>query len=245
MEPVGGRELLIGSYANGGRSPEGGMLFTAGRSTGIFHIDKNATSNASVGDNFSFGTELGCNPGFCPNESDDDALVVHNGANDNGTLGFPEHSYFLIRRANGEIAQYHRKDPSDGNPYTESTRWSSHPDYTTFCAAEGIGYGQHDAYAYRLSDDKEIKVLDGNYFWPYLWVDDGGSDAINHGKSSARFAAKTSGARVKMMLTDSRRDFSKMRNSGIYDFCGRKVSASVLMKNKSSSNLPGIFIVKE
>jgi hypothetical protein len=242
LEPVGSLELLISAYANGCRSPDGGILFTAGRETGTYYIDKDAVSNANVKETIRFSEELGCNPGFSPGGTDDDAMVLHNGAGEQGaTLGLPGHTYFVIRRPSGEIIQTHRKDPSDGNPYTESTRWSSHENYTTFCAASGVGSGLHNAYIYRVSDDKELRVLEGNYFWPYLWVDNG--NAIKPSGMNNKEGHLAGKGLARKVVSCSPERIANLGNAKIYDLSGRKIMRSPNVNGKTGTGLFRVFVV--
>jgi hypothetical protein len=58
------------------------------------------------------------------------------------------------------------------NPYVDETQWSNHPD---FAAAKGSLRDEtapFDVYVYRVWDGMHLKILEGNYSFPYLWVDE-------------------------------------------------------------------------
>jgi len=83
------------------------------------------------------------------------------------------HKMFYIAKVRGEIARTITKDSSDGNIYFDTPEWSTHPDYAAVVASPKLVEPPFDVYLYRIHDDSLMKVLDGNYYWPHLWVEGG------------------------------------------------------------------------
>jgi hypothetical protein len=58
------------------------------------------------------------------------------------------------------------------NPYIDETQWSNHQDFAAAKASLRLTTAPFDIYVYRVWDGTHLKVLEGNYSFPYLWVDE-------------------------------------------------------------------------
>jgi len=188
-EPSGEAHVLLPYYANAGRSKNGKWLFTSGRVTTMYEVDSLSTSNTQYKKRTIFEEELwGCNPSTSPHESDSNVRVMY--------LNVP-HNGFYIAKTDGEIVDSIMKDPSDGNGYWDTPEWSTHKNFATVVGSKESVQPPYDIYLFRVSDGAVLKVLEGNYHWPHLWVGDYVIDA--------KYTKRSTGTSQRVTLTLSQK----------------------------------------
>lgn len=173
MAPVGSPTEIMEYQANGGRSVSGAWMFVAGGCPGTFRIDPTGVQDVTVHETVSLSLQDwsaedsldGCNPSMSPHERDDDVRVMYV----DGYEDFNHRAYWLcdVRGDNRRKVMWN----SSENPYIDEPQWSNHPDYAAGKASQTNVTAPFDLYLFKVWDGSMIKVLEGNYSFPYLWVD--------------------------------------------------------------------------
>jgi len=188
-QPIGSSSVLLQHYVNSGRSLSGGVMFTSGRATGVYKIDPNAVSNASIQSSTEWFDDPGCNPSISAHTNDAEVMVMINGAADNSDLGYTaadQHRYFLIRRQDGSVYKHIYKDDTDGNSHWDTPEYSTDPNYATVVGGPGDLAAPYDLYLFRISDEQALRVVNGNNCWPHLWVSTSAGSPIKQRPTSFR-----------------------------------------------------------
>jgi len=158
--PVGNWSILLPCFGNGGRSKNGKWMFSSGRTTIMYEIDPLITDSAEP--KRTIYDIKGCNPSMSPHENDSAIRVMY--------LNVP-HDGFYIADVFGDVKDSIMKDPSDGNRYWDTPEWSTHKDFAAAVASPMYSAPPFDIYLYRTTDHSVLRVLDGNYHLPHLWVE--------------------------------------------------------------------------
>lgn len=167
--PVGDARKLNSLYINGGRSVSGRWLFAAGGFPGTFRLQSaTSTSNADIAESIYFGNNTGqketdidgCNPSISPHPSDNDVRVMY--------LDDPHLGVFVCDVRNNNRRYIEWKDSE--NPYLDEPEWSTGEDFATGKASAGFVEPPFDLYLMRVTDGATLKVMDGNYSFPHLWL---------------------------------------------------------------------------
>jgi hypothetical protein len=171
----GTRQTLISYYANAGRSVQGGWLFASSRGTGTYQINPSATSattplatNTFPGNNNS--GLWGCNPTVSPHPTDATTQMMW--LNNSSPA---VHDTIYVGTPLGQLLYTIPKDNADGNTVWDTPRWSNDTNYAAAVASATLERTPYDLYLIRLSDKSQLRVVDGNYQTPYLWIDEGQS----------------------------------------------------------------------
>lgn len=173
MTPIGSPQRLMSYQANGGRSASGAWMFTAGGCPGTFRIDPTGVRDVTIHEEISLSINAwddtdsldGCNPSMSPHEDDNVLRVMYVLRNND----MNHRGYWLCDvRGNSRQAIIWN---STENPYVDEPQWSNHPDYAAAKASERLITAPFDIYIYRVWDGSMLKILEGNYSFPYLWVD--------------------------------------------------------------------------
>jgi len=174
MQPLAAGQELLGVLANGNRSKSGAWLFAAGGVPGTFRIDPSAVSGATALETIGLSVEDwnmtdsldGCNPSMSPHESEADLRVMYV-CND----GDNNHRAYWLCTVRGENRVRIPWDCAE-NPYIDEPEWcTTHPQYAAAKASIQLTTAPYDIYLYRPYDAQYLKVLEGNYSFPFLWVD--------------------------------------------------------------------------
>jgi hypothetical protein len=173
MQPIGSAQRIMTYQANGGRSASGAWMFTAGGCPGTFRIDPLGTSDVTVYEEVSLSvyawadddTLDGCNPSMSPHESDGAVRVMYVA----GYGSWNHHAYWLCG-VRGDDRRRIVWDDSE-NPYIDEPQWSNHPDYAAAKASSRFIEAPYDAYIFNVWTGSRLKILEGNYSFPYLWID--------------------------------------------------------------------------
>jgi hypothetical protein len=171
-EPVGSRNILLPYYANSGRTKSGKWILQAGRLTGTYELNPTAVENAYTGTYHFFLANYperdwrdamnydGCNPSVSPEKE----LFMHNGAN---------HHHFYIRDPEGEIVWKMPQLNQDGNEFWDVPEWSNLENYgAALGSVEKEPPRPATLYIINIPLQKAYSVVEGEYFWPELWVKD-------------------------------------------------------------------------
>lgn len=242
MQLIGSDSKLIQYQANGGRSTNGKWLFAAGGFAGTFRIDAYATANATIHEDVYFGTNPnyseddldGCNPSISPHAAEDDTRVLY--------LDKPHTGYHIcdVRGGNREHIDWNNSE----NPYLDEPEWSTHPNFFTGKASRNNMDPPYDIYIVRISDHAKLKVLDGNYSFPHMWVDYDPSSVRRSGAmrtpSDVRVAADRTSLRFAGAL-DARATVS------LFDARGRNVTTARIGRDMRVDGLdlrPGRFLLE-
>jgi len=174
MAIIGSAQQLIAYQANGGRSANGAWMFTAGGCPGTFHIDSLAVANATVISTVSRGVTTGdaadtldgCNPSMSPHMATSDVRVMYILRN-----ASMDHRGYWVCGVEGQPRLKVLWSDAE-NPYIDETQWSNHQDFAAAKGSLRLTTGPFDIYVYRVWDGTHLKILEGNYSFPYLWVDE-------------------------------------------------------------------------
>ncbi|MBD3243432.1 MAG: hypothetical protein GF331_22775 [Chitinivibrionales bacterium] len=244
MAPIGNPQRIMSYQANGGRSVSGAWMFTAGGCPGTFRIEPTGVSNVTIYEEISLSvhewsdddTLDGCNPSMSPHGLDSDVRVMYVMRHDDKN----HRGYWLcdVRGNNRQGVIWN----SGENPYIDEPQWSNHPDYAAAKASERLITAPYDVYICRVWDGSMLKVLEGNYSFPYLWIDPTTIDV----KAPKPRAPTTSTWRLALSPTG-------LRSSGIsgvmhlLDSRGRTVVSGVPLSGADTVPLrlaPGVYTVR-
>jgi len=158
-QPSGSGSVLCYYYLNAGRTKNGEYMFTSGRATGIFRFNATVTQNATPL-SMQEWDNAGCNPSTSPHQETADLRFMQN---------CETHDHFAIRSVDGTITMDHYKT-DDGNKYWDTPEWSTHTDYATVVGSAVEISPPFDVYLFNTVTGAELRVIDGNCYWPHLWV---------------------------------------------------------------------------
>ncbi len=173
MASIGSAQRIMSYQANGGRSVSGAWMFTAGGCPGTFRIDPTGTSDVTIYEEISLSVDAwsdsdsldGCNPSMSPHANDNDLRVMYVLRNGN-----ENHRGYWVCDVRGDNRQKFIWDNTE-NPYFDEPQWSNHADYAAAKASRELTTAPFDIYIYRVWNGSHLKILEGNYSFPYLWID--------------------------------------------------------------------------
>lgn len=171
---IGSATTLLNTLANGGRSANGEWLFAAGGAPGTFKVNATVTSNATALETVSLSLDAGtgdwdtldgCNPSMSPHAAEADIRVMYVCRdNDNN------HRAVWTCGVRGDDRKRIMWNDTE-NPYVDEPEWSNVPQYAAAKASEENITAPFDIYLFKVDGSGLLKVLEGNYSFPYLWVD--------------------------------------------------------------------------
>ncbi len=243
MQTVGSSSKLIRYQANGGRSKNGKWLFAAGGLPGTFRIDAYVTANATIHEDIYLGQNPndprdsldGCNPSISPHEAEADIRVLY--------LDTAHTGYHMcdVRGNNREHIEWNNNE----NPYLDEPEWSTHPNFFAGKGSKNNMQPPYDIYIVRISDHAKLKVLDGSYSFPHLWVYEDPSAGVRTG---SRVGTPN---RISVVADRTCLRFTGTIASGatarVFDGAGRVAKVARIGENKRIDGLnlpPGRFFVE-
>jgi hypothetical protein len=174
MTTVGSATELTNLQMNGGRSRNGAWMFSAGGLPMSARMDSLAVSDATVHERINLSVDSrddkdsldGCNPSMSPHWRSEDIRLLY--------LDKPHLGYHIcdVRGENREHILWENSE----NPYIDEPEWSTGKNYATAKASPNAMDPPYDIYIIRMIDHASLKVLDGNYSFPHLWIE--GTNAV-------------------------------------------------------------------
>jgi hypothetical protein len=177
----------------------------------------------------------GCNPSTSPHSKAEDLRFMY--------LSEP-HLAVYIANIQGQVVDSIVKNSADGNVYFDTPEWSTHWEYATVVGSARSIRPPFDIYIMRLSDDSLLRVLDGNYYWPHLWIEGSSQTLPPKGMSTGirqSFALQIRNRRISIAGVESSETTLNINNlNGVSVF---RCNLSAGQRSVIFNGAPGIYTV--